>query len=171
MRPFARLLLLLPLLLAGCGYHLAGSGEGSGAVPADVQTLSLQMQGADPAGLLPELKRSIGKAHTNYRLVGNDAVVASDTHARLFLQGVAEAFTPSAYDATGIAVQYRLTISATLQLYRHGEQIWNSGPIHVSGDVYVSGGPVSIEASRQQLRRDLRGEWVRIAMSRLRSGF
>lgn len=166
-----RMLWLLPLLLTGCGYHLAGHETGSGAVPADVQTLSLQVQGEDPARLLPELKRRMQRSKTTYRLVDNDVVVAADTHARLFLQNESEHFVPSAYDANGIAVQYRLTIAATLQLYHGGELVWSSGNMAISGDVYVTGDPVSIEASRQQVRRDLRSEWVRRAWSRLRSGF
>lgn len=166
-----RIFWLLPLLLIGCGYHLVGSGDGGGAVPQDVTTLSLQAQGPVAADMLPLLRRRISRARTTYRLVDNNTVVAVDTHARLFLQDVTEHFVPSAYDATGVAVQYQMTLTGTLQLYRKGETIWNSGPINASGSVYVSGGPASIEASRQQLEGQLQREWVRQAWGRLRSGF
>jgi len=171
MRKALCLLWLLLPLLSGCGYHLAGSGEGEGAVPDDVQTLSLQAAGAEAQQLLPLLRRQIERGASGYALVDNDTVVAAESHARLMLQSVSEHFVPSAYDATGVALQYRLTLTVTLQLYRQGALIWSSGAMRVSGDVYVSGGPASIEASRQRLLRELRSEWARQAWSRLRSGF
>jgi len=54
---------------------------------------------------------------------------------------------------------------------RQGETIWQSGNIQRRGDVFVTGGPTIIEASRERLLKDLSRQWLNDAVSRLRSGF
>ncbi len=150
------------VLLASCGYHLAGHGRG--AVPEDVRAVAIT--GAD-VRLANELKR---QARSNARdwAVTDDAGAAD---AELRLGDVREQFVPVGYDANGVAVNYRLTLTGSLSLWRNGKQLWRSGPIAVSDEVYAVGGPASIDASRARVRRDLTRQWLREAWQRLTSGF
>lgn len=182
--------LTLTLLLAvtGCGYHLIGHGGGSGAVPADVDTLVLVGSG-DVAEVMVAFRQRL--AGERYQLVSVDELAAAakatkgdastqtetegeDLHSRqaqLLIRLSSPAFVPSAYDVSGIATQYRMTLTGSLTLDRQGEAIWQSGPITEQGDVFVSGDPASVEAARERLVEDLRKAWVADALGRFRSGF
>ncbi len=163
-----RLLWLTALLLSACGYHLVGHGDGPGAIPADVQRLALVARGEEGRQLLPGLRRELA-ADDLHISIGGRRADAADAFLIVRMQPVR--FTPSAYDAAGIASQYRMLYSGSLMLERQGRTIWKSGSISEQGEVYVTGAPASIEASRQQLLRGLRKQWLRTAVGRLRSGF
>ena len=157
----------LVLLLAGCGYHLVGHGGGRGALPADVTAVAISGNG--DAELLRGLRQ---------RLADDVAVVAAGdavdpAHvATLFVQMTPVSFAPSAYSASGVATQYRMTFAGQMTLTRDGRELWQSGNIQRQGDVYVTTiDPTTIEASRTRLLRDLRKAWLDDAMARLRSGF
>ncbi|MFQ5581131.1 MAG: adenosylmethionine-8-amino-7-oxononanoate aminotransferase [Mariprofundaceae bacterium] len=163
--------LMMTLVLASCGYHLAGHGEGGGAIPEDVHTLSIQAASGSKA-FLPLLRQRIQSDPHAYTLVDGQPDKGSSTHhAVLRITHVAEKFAPVAYDAAGIAIQYRLTLKGGLAVYHQGKVIWQSGAVSVKGDVFATGGPASIEASRQRLADDLRKEWMRNVWTRLRAGF
>ena len=167
LRHFNIALLVGILMLSGCGYHLVGHGGGSGAIPDDVTTVTVT--GNIDGEQLARLRRQLQSER--YRLVGN-AVVADQTHhAIVSVHMNAPIFSPSAYDISGVATQYRMTITGALQVDQNGQTIWQSGPIQRQGDVFVTGGPVSIEASKQRLQQDLRKQWLNDAIGRLRSGF
>ncbi|MDX8406883.1 MAG: adenosylmethionine-8-amino-7-oxononanoate aminotransferase [Mariprofundaceae bacterium] len=161
--------LLSALLLSACGYHLVGHGEGRGAIPEAVHSLSLV---ADSEGkqLLPGLRERLGSAALAVSLDPQDSLEAPD-HARLIVQVSPASFTPSAFDASGIASQYRMVYAGSMTLEHNGRTIWQSGRLVEQGEVYVTGDPASIEASRAQLLRGLRKQWLQTAVSRLRSGF
>jgi len=153
-------------LLAGCGYHLVGHGpdRGRGAMPEDVRTVAVTGPDVELVRALRQWVRQRAQGWT----LADDATGAD---AELRVAGAHEQFTPTTYDANGVAVTYRLSRTASLSLWRNGKQVWRSGPVTVSGDVYAVGGPASIDASRARVRRDLMREWLRAAWRRLMSGF
>ncbi len=162
--------LFLPvlMLLTSCGYHLVGHGNDVGAIPADVRTLSVVASG-ESQQILTLLRRHLNSE--SYSLIEHGDSTDEEHHALLRLQVYPVSFNPSAYDVAGVAVQYRMVLSGSLQVERMGEIIWQSGPIQRLGDIFVAGDPTSIEASRERLIRDLRKQWLQDAMGRLRSGF
>lgn len=159
------LLLCAALLLSACGYHLAGHGRG--VVPSDVKTVFVSSQG-DASKTVALLLRDYIREHADGYTVTTDQQMAD---AELHLGGISESFTPSAYDANGVATTYSLAISGSLTLLKGGKSIWSSGNIQVQGTVYAVGGPVSIESSRTRMRGDLQQQWVQEAWLRLSSGF
>lgn len=163
-----RLFLPALMLLTSCGYHLVGQSGGTGAIPADVRTLSVVGSGEAQQMLTP-LRQRLNS--TRYSLIDHESIADQEHHATVRLHVSPVAFNPSAYDAAGVAIQYSMVFSGSLQVERMDKVIWQSGTIQQLGDVYVTGGPTSIEASRQRLLRDLRKQWLQDAMGRLRSGF
>jgi len=162
-------LMAVALLLSGCGYHLVGHGDGEGAIPSDVKTVSLIVRSSDS-----QLKSAFKQRLTSdrYALIEPQDVIDPKVHANLRATISPLVFTPSAYDVAGVATQYRMVFSGSLTIIRgDGKSIWQSGLIQRQGDVYVTGGPTSIEASRERLLEDLRKEWIQDALGRLRSGF
>jgi len=163
-----RMLLPALMLLTSCGYHLVGQGGGAGAIPADVRTLSIVGSGETQQILTPLHQRLNSE---RYALIDHDSIADEEHHATVRLHVSPVVFNPSAYDAAGVATQYRMVFSGSLQVERMDKVIWQSGTIQQMGDVYVTGDPTSIEASRERLLRDLRKQWLQDAVGRLRSGF
>ncbi|OIO70788.1 MAG: adenosylmethionine-8-amino-7-oxononanoate aminotransferase [Zetaproteobacteria bacterium CG1_02_53_45] len=159
---------LLLLSLSGCAYHMVGHGNGSGAIPADVKTLTVAVNGDSQKVLSLFRKRLASEAYT---LSDAADVVDEKTHAVLRVNIAPLTFVPAAYDVNGMATQYRMIYGGSLSVQRSGQNIWQSGNISQRGDVYASGGPASNEASKERLLRDLRQQWVTDALGRLRSGF
>jgi len=155
--------LCLTLVLGACGYHLAGQGRG--AVPEDVGIVNVT--GTDPSahGILSAWRRYVSD-HARGFVVGTD-----HADAELRLGAISETFNPVSFDASGVAITYRLSRSGSISLWRKDVRIWSSGAISVQGDVYAVGGPTSIEASRARLSRDLDRQWIREAWLKLSSGF
>lgn len=156
-------MLCLTLALQGCGYHLAGQGRGS--VPADVSIVKVTGTGASTRDILPAWRQYV-RDHAKGFVVGKD-----NADAELRMGAISESFNPISFDASGVAITYRLSRSGSISLWRKDVRIWNSGPIAVHGDVYAVGGPTSIEASKARLRRDLNRQWIREAWLKLSSGF
>jgi|GEM_PF-1455273 len=151
------------LLLAGCGYRLAG--QGTATIPADTPRLGVVSN--DPIGetLLPALREQLLQP-------GREVVLGSEgSETVLRIDPFREDFQAVAYDAAGLASQYRLHLSSRLILVRQGKQLWSSGLIAMQGDVYEVSDPVTTEAAREKLRQDLSRMWMREALARLNSGF
>lgn len=166
-----RLLILLLLVLGGCGYHLAGHGDG-GVIGSDIRTVSVQGFGVSDQlqiAFKNQLSRSYGAQLTV--ISPSQEIEDEDRHMQIRLEQGGEAFVPSAYDTSGVATQYRLTVGANVRLYQGGKVIWESGVIQAAGDVYAVGGPSGIEASKSRLLRDLHKQWAVRAVQQLRSGF
>lgn len=157
-------------MLSGCGYHLAGQEGGKGAIPEDVVTVSVYAKERLAQSLSAGLKRQL-ELNSGYRVVEEKEKVDQQTHADISIEKFSETFASSAYDQTGIASQYRMTIRAKVTIYRDGKIVWDSGMLSVSGDVFVAGGPAGTESSRERLRRDLQKQWIRDASDRINSGF
>ncbi|MBL4774611.1 MAG: adenosylmethionine-8-amino-7-oxononanoate aminotransferase [Mariprofundus sp.] len=159
---------ILTLSLNSCGYHLVGHGDGShGVIPDEVQAISLV--GNADTQLLAQLHRRLQSDH--YAIVDADTVDAATPHAMLHINIAALRFIPSAFDASGLATQYRMFFTGSLLLEQQGKTIWQSGQLQRQGDVFVTGSPASIEAARERLLADLQKQWLSDAVGRMRSGF
>jgi outer membrane lipopolysaccharide assembly protein LptE/RlpB len=163
--------LVLAVSLGGCGYHLAGQGDAHGAIPPGTQTVVVRASGLDANRLAQELMARM-RVGSDYTLQRADAPHATgEGVVELRIENASVSFVPAAYDRTGIAIQYRLTLSASLSLYRGQTALWQSGPMAAGGDVYVTGSPASVEASRDRVAQEMRRQWARQAWERLQSGF
>jgi len=162
--------LLLALALSACGYHLVGQGGHSGVIPEDATQLVVVTRAKTEA--LAKVFRAKLAQSGELPVVALNNVTHEDEHSiEIRLENVAETMRASAFDTSGIANQYRVTISASLRVLQSGKELWESEVMTVSGDVFVSGGAVAIEAHKQRVSKALRDEWVQKALGRLRSGF
>ncbi|MDQ6996154.1 MAG: adenosylmethionine-8-amino-7-oxononanoate aminotransferase [Mariprofundus sp.] len=166
--------MLLPTLLAGllalnaCAYHLVGHGGGdSGAIPADVQTLSIS--GNAEATLLSRLRQRLHSEQ--YVIVEPGSTTDPLHHASVRINMTRLVFTPSTFDINGVATQYRMILGGSILIEHNNKTVWQSGLIQRQGDVFVTGGPASIESSKKRLQKDLRKQWISDAVGRMRSGF
>jgi len=155
--------LLLALLLSGCGYHLVGQGQNG--VLTGSKTVALVAYSL-PARYVTVFRSKLEQAGYSVRDKSQ-----RDVDAVLLLRQDSVRYTPSAYDKAGIATQYRMTISGHLTVEKNRKAVWNSGNVTSSGDIFVAGGPASIEASRVRLEEDLQRQWLRDIWARLQSGF
>lgn len=166
------LYLAFVLMLTSCGYHLVGQGK-SNVIPSDVTSANLQAQ-ASALGkiLLGELRQQWLQRDTLPALQDGSGV----THVTLRIESPSEAFTPVAFNALGLAIQYRLSVSGVLNMYRDNSLIWRSGSVSSSADIFgdasaLTNNPASIEAEREALVEQLRKQWAQDALARLQSGF
>jgi len=149
--------------LVSCGYHLAGHGRG--VMPEDVGIVNVT--GTDTSS-----RRTLSAWRQYVSNHANGFVVSADNaDAELRMGAFSESFNAVSFDASGVAITYRLSRSGSISLWRKGVRIWSSGAISVQGDVYAVGGPTSIEASKARVRRDLNQQWMREAWLKLASGF
>ncbi len=167
MMAWVGVLLASLLMLNSCGYHLAGHGNTVGAIAADVRTVSIV--GNAEKNLLVRFRQQL---HSDaYSIVTDGDVADPEHHAVVHVNVPAPSFTPSAFSSAGVATQYRMILTGSVDVARQGKTVWQSGNIQRRGDVFVTGGPTSIEASRERLLKDLSKQWLNDAVSRLRSGF
>ncbi|MDQ6967915.1 MAG: hypothetical protein Q9M14_04455 [Mariprofundaceae bacterium] len=159
--------LMLVLGLSACGYHLVGQGDSSGVISKDVTQVVLVA--ADQRGKLFSVFRK--KLARSYDVPIVRASEAMPDAVEIRMENMAETMTASAFDSSGIANQYRVSISGVLRVVQSGKELWVSEAISVSGDVFATGGTVAIEAQKERVLQDLRDEWVQKALGRLRSGF
>ncbi|RMH60789.1 MAG: adenosylmethionine-8-amino-7-oxononanoate aminotransferase [Zetaproteobacteria bacterium] len=154
---------LLCLMLAGCGYHLAGNG-GQGVLHAG-ERVALVSEGLAP--------RYVAMLRARLARDGIEVLDArrADADAVLLVRQQPARYVPSAYDRTGVATQYRMTLSGSVRIERAQRTVWDSGAVQATGDVYVAGGPASVEASRAQLEESLQRQWLRAVYARMKSGF
>jgi len=166
------LLLLLGLMPSACGYHLVGQGDSS-VVPDGVETAALSAT-TDATGkaLLAEFQH-VWVQHDE--LPSLQAAKASPKHVNVRIEQAKNTFTPVAFDAAGLAIQYRLTISAVLNMYQENALIWSSGSVvvgaNVFGDSATANNPSVVEAERETLTEQLHLRWANETMTRFKSGF
>ena len=157
------------LLLGGCGYHLVGQGV-SGVVPEGVTSASLHANSTPLAeALLLEFK-ALWQGNTHLPKL-QDTRESGASHIVVRIEQSSETFSPIGFDASGLAVQYRLSITAALRMYRQHTLIWQAESVLVSARVFAGDDPSVVEAERVRLRRQLTRRWARQAMARLQSGF
>ncbi len=168
-----RFALFLSLLLSACGYHLVGQGK-SNVIPDKVITASLSSQGSvQDKALLAELEQAWKQRRSLPTL---QATNQRQQHVHLRIENASETFVPVAFDASGLAIQYRLSVSASLKMYQNNTLIWHSGSVSSQADIFgdasaLTNNPASIEAERETLLEQLRKQWAQDALARLQSGF
>jgi len=162
---------LLSVLFVSCGYHLAGHGD-AGLIPAHTKQMVVVATGGDQAKLLPELKQALWRG-LNLELVNRNDVrkEANNDTIEVRVEQSRESFVSSSFDASGIANQYRLTLSGMVRVLQSGKEIWASELLSKASDVFASGDAVAIEAQKARVAESLRQAWAQKIIGRLRSGF
>ncbi len=146
-------------------------------IPSDVTSASLTTN-AGKAGkiLLAELKQLWLQQDDLPTLVDGKGGSGNKHHIILRIEQAKTAFVPVAFDASGLAIQYQLRVSAVLQMYRNDALLWSSGVVSSSADIFgdataLANNPASIEAEKETLSEQLYRKWAREALARLQSGF
>lgn len=109
--------LIFAMLLAGCGYHVAGSAT---HIPADVRTLAVPIFVNDTQSYHTEVALTDAVVHelntrTKYRIVSTDK--SADADAMLRGTVVSENIAPLTYDVTtGQSSSFLVTITAKVVL-------------------------------------------------------
>jgi outer membrane lipopolysaccharide assembly protein LptE/RlpB len=173
-----RLLFVVCALLTSCGYHLVGQGS-STVIPDDVISANLSAvhspsadssQASDKFSQ-PLLAELTSLWENNEYLPSLRPERVSRDHVTVRVEQADNQFAPVAFDAAGLAIQYRMQVSAVLKLYQENTMIWQSGVVLVHTDVFGGSDPSVIEAERERLTEQLEQEWAKNTMSRLTSGF
>ena len=171
-----RFALILSLLLSACGYHLVGQGDSS-VIPEDVTSASLTTNaGKDGKVLLAELQQQWLQRDSLPPLRDGGDSGDNKHHVTVRIEQANTAFVPVAFDASGLAIQYQLRVSAVLQMYRSDALLWSSGVVSSSADIFgdataLANNPASIEAEKETLSEQLYQKWAQDALARLQSGF
>jgi len=163
-----RLLLAATLMLTSCGYHLVGHGTMT-VIPEGVTTASLETMETGNAKILLSELQYLWQKKNNLPALSDQKTGAE--HVTLRIENVTVSFVPAAFDASGLAIQYRLNISGVLNMYQQDALIWGSGVVMESADIFEGSDPSATEAERSRQTEQLNQEWAKDALSRLRSGF
>jgi hypothetical protein len=140
---------LLAVALAGCGYHLAGTGA---AVPTEARTISIgaMLNRTRDRGLEVRLRRAIEdefRRRSQLRVVG-------DNEGDLVLTGIIKHFTasPVASGATDEAVQYQgsLVVSVHVVERSSGHVVFDSPGITETEDFGAVSGVIITSSPRFQ---------------------
>jgi len=150
-------------LCSACSYHIVGQNRG--VIPESVQSVSLHASSQAALQMQPQLLRYFSERSHDYQWVEDNA------QAQMQFLTFQEIFVPIAYDISGIATSYRLTLRGSLELWHEERALWRSGNIQVQDDVFVLGGPANVDASRQRVRDELERQWMIEAWLRVSSGF
>ena len=161
-----RFTLLLCLFLSSCGYHLVGQGGNSDVIAAGSEVYLLSTGENDTSWLLA-IRETLNQ---RYHIVDEPQQASTQVY-RIRILHPSEQLIPVAYDASGIAVQYQLRLAAAVLIQQQGKDIWSSGVITVSGDVFAAGDPADILSQQNKLVTDLRESWAASVRTRMRSGF
>ncbi len=156
------------LLLSACGYHLVGQGGTSDIVPKDAVALQVQMLSGDDALLAVAEEALAQRMALPLLKQGNEL---NDGVLEVYIEHAQESMVATSFDASGVANQYRLTISGNMRILYQNKERWQSGVMAVQGDVFATGDAVAIEAQRESVAKSLRIEWVQKVLQRMYSGF
>jgi len=173
MRLAVLLCLCLSLSLNACGYHLVGQGKSS-VIPNSVTSANLTTNaGMKGKVLLSELRQ---RWLQNSSLPTLDEEDSGKNHIIIRIENASETFTPVAFDSSGLAIQYRLSVLGMLNMYQENTLIWSSGIVSSSADIFgdasaLANNPTSIEAEKETLVEQLREKWAQDSLARLLSGF
>jgi len=139
-RRFRRCLLLLlccPLLVAGCGYHFAGTAENRIAADQSLWVAFIVNETASPTAQTVIRRALLEESHAMRGLYPADKEAEADlrVHGKL----TSYALKAISYSAIDQAKEYRLLISVDLELQRKGgtAPLWK-GTIQASQDFPAS---------------------------------
>ncbi len=170
-RRFAGILMLLflPLLFAGCGYHIAGKG---GKMPGDIKTLSIpvfvnltskpEVESALTSAFVTELVTSVGIAELE------------EAEAVMYGTITSYSLTPVSYTKSDVNQEYRLTVAISVSIVKKdtGTVLWEDPAITDYEDFTVNIADVSAtrEAEDQALKK-LAKDTSRNVKEKLLEGF
>ena len=167
-----RLLLLLPLMLSGCGYALVGH---SNFLSPDVKTISV------PAFVnrttRVELEQFVTQSVASEMVArGRLRLVSTPAEADVILKGSIDSFGifPIAFNPQGFATQYQISITANIQLidHRHEDKVlWKNDQYRFAENYEVNA--VSADAASQETRaiREIAVRFAETLVTNLLEGF
>jgi len=165
---YSLLLLLLPLLLQGCGFHLRGSGSGPvSQLPADISPVYIQ--GVNSSDRLYSVLTQALKAG-GVEVTGNPDAAAS----RLQISGRRSDREVLAIDSTGKVIEYELIEGLSFSLIandgseRVKPQQINVAQSYISADVAILGKADEESALRENMYQRLSDQMVRRLVAQLR---
>lgn len=172
MRPIYATTLLLSTLLAGCGYHTAGSAT---HIPANVRTLAVPIFTTHAQAFHTEMAfteavvRELG-TRTCYRILN---AASPEADATLIGTIVSQTVAPLTYDASsGQTSSYLLTITARVLLTSHDGRVLYQNDALVFREQYQSTQDLSgfIQEDSAAVRRVSR-DFARTAVSDMLESF
>ena len=172
MRPIYATTLLLSTLLAGCGYHTAGSAT---HIPANVRTLAVPIYTTHAQAFHTEMAfteaviRELG-TRTRYRILN---AASPEADATLIGTIVSQTVAPLTYDASsGQTSSYLLTITARVLLTSHDGRVLYQNDALVFREQYQSTQDLSgfIQEDSAAVRRVSR-DFSRTAVSDMLESF
>lgn len=164
-------MLVASLLLTSCGYHLVGQGESS-VIPEDVTSARLTTNAGEQGKLLLAELQQLWLQHETLPPLESNSMTEKTVVLRI--EQASQTFSPIAFDAAGLALQYQLSVSGLLNIYQQDGLLWSSGMVSVRGQVFGEAGsnnPSTVEAERVTLAEQLEQQWAQDVMARLQSGF
>lgn len=162
-------LFFLPLLLAGCGYHIAGKG---GKMPGDIKTLSIPV--FVNLTSKPEVESALTSAFVTELVTSVAIVEPQEAEAVMYGTITSYSLTPVSYTKSDINQEYRLTVAISISIARKdtGRILWEDPAITDYEDFTVNIADVSAtrEAEVQALRK-LAKDTSRNVKEKLLEGF
>ncbi|MDQ6995812.1 MAG: hypothetical protein Q9M18_09485 [Mariprofundaceae bacterium] len=156
-------------MISACGYHLVGQGGTSDVVPKDAVALQVQMLNSHDIALLTVVEKALEQRMSLPLMKENKHSEERVLH--VYIEHAQENMLATSFDSSGVANQYRLTISGKMRVLYQTKQRWESSMMTVQGDVFATGDAIAIEAQRESVAKSLRKEWVQHVLQRMYSGF
>ena len=167
-RPQLLVGITLALLLAGCGYHMAGPGDLPGKANTVAVTMLINRSGE--SGLEAKVTNALLDEITRRR---QDLVVSVE-HADAILSGTIDSLSTqtSARSGTLTAAQRKVVITVSLTLKdRTGEVLWQGSHITAEQDFPVAGAKPQTEANRRAALNEVARRVAEYAYDRLTDNF
>ncbi len=163
------MLLFIPLLMAGCGYHIAGKG---GKMPGDIKTLSIPVFANLTAK--PEVESALTSAFVTELVTSVSIAGFEEAEAVMYGTITSYSLTPVSYTKSDVNQEYRLTVAISLRIEEKnsGKILWEDPAITDYEDFTVNISDVSAtrEAEDQALRK-LAKDTSRNVKEKLLEGF
>ena len=161
--------LFVPLLFAGCGYHVAGKG---GKMPGDIKTLSIPVFANLTAK--PEVESALTSAFVAELVTSVGIAELEEAEAVLYGTIASYSLTPVSYTKSDVNQEYRLTVVISVRIEQKdtGKILWEDHAITDYEDFAVNISNVSAtrEAEEQALKK-LAKDTSRNVKEKLLEGF
>ncbi|HBG45520.1 MAG TPA: hypothetical protein DDW94_00860 [Deltaproteobacteria bacterium] len=161
------LYILVLLLFAGCGYHVAGK---AGQMPGGVETLAI------PVFTNKTIKPDIESAVTSAFVSEFVTTVSVAGDAPFVMEGVITAYslTPVSFTKSDVNQEYRLTVTMSLRILNEntGAVIWQDRSVTDYEDFAVNIDDVAATKDREaDALRKLSRDTARLVKERMMEGF
>lgn len=170
MRLFTVIFAAFILTIAGCGYHLAGTGS---SLPPDVKRIVIPQ--FSNKTLRPDIENQFTNALLDEFVKGKKVAVVGEGEADAVVRGVITSFeaTPISYKSGDVIQEYRVTVRLEVSLIKKADEsvIWKDKNVtyfteyNNDPDVAVS------EANRDAAIRKIAADVARQLYSNILEGF